>query len=144
MWLRVHSQPLADDSDMVMLQFEVQDSGPGIPQDKKDNVFDAFLQVSHSQKTKGGTGLGLAISKTMVEMMNGEILLESEPGQGTLVKVAIPCHLSDAVKTPPIEEPAIEVVGLQADQPEWRFLVVDDNRENRILLTTCSPGLGVM
>ena len=141
-WLHVRSQPKADDPDRVMLQFEVQDTGPGIPQDKKDEAFEAFIQISHSQKTKGGTGLGLAITKTLVEIMNGEILLDSEPGQGTMVKVSIPCHLSDAVTAPPINEPAIDVVGLQADQPEWRILVVDDNPENRMLLTTLLTNIG--
>jgi CheY-like chemotaxis protein len=140
-WLRVRSQPIAD-PDMVLFQFEVEDSGPGIPQDKKDEVFDAFLQVSHSQKTDRGTGLGLAISKTMVELMNGEILLESEPGQGTLLKVAIPFHLADAEKAAPVKEPVAKVVGLQDDQPDWRILVVDDNFENRVLLTTLLTTIG--
>jgi signal transduction histidine kinase/streptogramin lyase/CheY-like chemotaxis protein len=141
-WLRAHSQPMADDPDMVKLQFEVQDCGPGIPQDKKNAAFEAFIQLSHSQKTEKGTGLGLAISKTLVEMMNGEILLESEPGQGTLLTVTIPFHLTDAVTAEPVEKTVAEVVGLEADQPEWRILVVDDNLENRILFTTLLTRIG--
>ena len=116
-WLRVQSRPLVDDPDMVELQFEVQDSGPGIPQDKKDAAFEAFIQLDHSRKTEGGTGLGLAISTTLVEMMNGEILLESEPGQGTHITVTIPSYLADAETTEPVEETRPEVMGLQADQP---------------------------
>jgi signal transduction histidine kinase/CheY-like chemotaxis protein len=141
-WLRVHSWPMVDDPDMVELQFEVQDSGPGIPQDKKDAAFEAFIQLDHPRKTEGGTGLGLAISKTLVEMMNGEILLESAPGQGTRIMITIPSYLADAETTEPVEETIPEVMGLQTDQPEWRILVVDDNLENRLLLGNLLTGIG--
>jgi CheY-like chemotaxis protein/anti-sigma regulatory factor (Ser/Thr protein kinase) len=135
-WLRARLQPIADNSDMVKLLLEVEDSGPGIPQNQIDGIFDAFRQLSHSQKSGEGTGLGLAISKMLVEMMNGEISIESELGQGALLKVAIPFHLADAKTVAPVEEPVAEVVGLQADQPKWRILIVEDNIENRLLLSS--------
>ena len=67
-------------------------------------------------------------------MMGGEITVESEAGQGSLFRVTIPMQPAESGGGPS-ETPAAEVVGLQAGQPEWRILVVDDNVENRLLLT---------
>jgi CheY-like chemotaxis protein len=127
---------------MVMLHFEVQDSGPGIPQDRLDEVFETFVRLDHAQNTERGTGLGLAISKSLIDMMDGEILVESEPGQGTRLKVTIPFKLAEAGTAAPSEEPVAKVIGLQADQPEWRILVVDDNFDNRVLLSTMLSQIG--
>jgi len=141
-WLRARSQPMTDDPDMVMLQLEVQDSGPGIPQDRLDEVFETFVRFDHAQNMERGTGLGLAISKTLVEMMNGEITIESNLGRGSLFKVKIPFQMVETGTAMPSRVPEAEVIGLQADQPEWRFLVVDDNPENRILLTSLLTNIG--
>ncbi len=141
-WLRARSQPMADDPDMLMLRLEVQDSGPGIPQDRLDEVFESFVRFDHAQDMEGGTGLGLAISKTLVDMMNGEIEIDSEPGRGSLFKVKIPLQMVEAGTAIPGKAPVAEVTGLQADQPDWRILVVDDNLENRVLLTTLLTNIG--
>jgi signal transduction histidine kinase/CheY-like chemotaxis protein len=135
-WLRARSQPIADDPDRVMLQLEVQDSGQGIPQERLEEVFESFVRFDHPQNMERGTGLGLAISKTLVDMMNGEITIESEPGRGSLFKVKIPLKIVEAETAISSKAPIAEVIGLQADQPEWRILVVDDNIDNRVLLTT--------
>jgi len=135
-WLRAHSRPVTDQRGLVMLQFEIADSGPGIPQDKLDTIFETFVQLDSVTNAESGTGLGLAISKSLVDMMDGEIRVESELGRGTLFKVNIPFKLAEAGTAVPEKSPAAVVIGLQADQPEWRILVVDDNQENRLLLTT--------
>jgi signal transduction histidine kinase/streptogramin lyase/DNA-binding NarL/FixJ family response regulator len=141
-WLRVRSQPMAHDPDMVMLLFEVQDTGPGIPQDSLEDVFESFVRIDHGQNMERGTGLGLAISKSLVDRMNGEITIDSEPGRGSLFKVKIPLQMVEAEKGIPGKAHVAEVIGLQADQPGWRILVVDDNLENRVLLTTLLTNIG--
>jgi len=141
-WLRAGSQPVADNPGMVLLRLEVQDTGPGIPQDKLAEVFDTFVQLDNTPYTKGGTGLGLAISKTLVEMMDGKITVESEPGVGALFTVSIPLHLAEAGETMDAESPTAEVIGLTSGQPDWRILVVDDNRENRLLLRSLLSRVG--
>jgi CheY-like chemotaxis protein/anti-sigma regulatory factor (Ser/Thr protein kinase) len=140
-WLRARSQRMAG-PDMAMLQFEVQDSGPGIPQERLEEVFEIFVRFDHSHTMEKGTGLGLAISKTLVDMMNGEITIESEPGQGSLFKVKIPLQMVEAGTAIPGKAPVAEAIGLQANQPDWRLLVVDDNLENRVLLTTLLTNIG--
>ena len=66
------------------IHFAVKDTGIGIPQDKMGRLFQSFSQIDSSTTRKyGGTGLGLVISKKLVEMMNGTIWVESEPGRGT-------------------------------------------------------------
>ena len=72
------------DSDYSVFRFSVKDSGIGMTDEQKSRLFIAYQQADSSTTRKfGGTGLGLAISKSIVEMMNGSIHLESEPGKGS-------------------------------------------------------------
>ena len=81
-------------------------------------------------------GLGLSIVKSLVDMMGGEISVASEEGRGTHFKVTIPHAAWRMRKLLEPDEPLLpEVMGLMPGQPDWRILVVDDNRENLLLLT---------
>lgn len=80
-------------SDVII--FQIQDSGVGIPEDKIANIFDAFIQTDDSDTRKyGGTGLGLTISKEIVELMGGEISVESKEAVGSKFTLKIPISLS--------------------------------------------------
>ena len=70
--------------DHLLLHFAVTDTGPGIPEDRLESMFDAFSQLDSSiTRNFGGTGLGLTISKRIVSMMNGDIGVSSELGKGS-------------------------------------------------------------
>jgi signal transduction histidine kinase/ActR/RegA family two-component response regulator len=134
--LRARSLPIPDDQARVTLNLEVEDNGCGIPPEMQEHIFHPFSQVEHTQRTAEGTGLGLAITKSFVEMMDGAISVDSTPGEGSLFRVQVPVAL---VKTAAVVDagPAGSAVkGLVPSQPAWRILVVEDNRENRLLLSS--------
>ena len=73
------------------IEFVVEDTGPGIPQDALETLFDRFTQVdASSTRSHGGTGLGLAISKDIIELMNGDIQVESVVLKGSRFSVLLP------------------------------------------------------
>ncbi|MCL4215559.1 MAG: response regulator, partial [Candidatus Hydrogenedentes bacterium] len=108
--------------------FQVKDTGIGIPQDKIGLLFNAFQQVDASTTRRfGGTGLGLAISKRLVELMGGEIGIDSVEGQGTTFWfTAVLGKQPEGVR--PESAPRADVRGVHA-------LAVDDNATNRLVLT---------
>ena len=73
-----------NEADAVVLNFAVEDTGIGIPPEQRAGVFESFHQVDGSlTRARGGSGLGLAITRQLVELMGGEISVESEPGRGS-------------------------------------------------------------
>jgi signal transduction histidine kinase/BarA-like signal transduction histidine kinase len=107
------------------VRFEVSDTGIGISQKAKEILFQPFTQADSSTSRKyGGTGLGLAICKRLVEMMNGEIGVEGEPGKGS--KFWFTARLGRAQPVPPSSAPF--------PIPVKRALIVDDNETNRKVL----------
>ena len=75
-----------EDGDVVFL---VEDHGVGIPQEQQERVFDRFESTSHGSKHRGA-GLGLAVVKSLVELHDGSVVLDSEPGRGTRITVRFP------------------------------------------------------
>jgi PAS domain S-box-containing protein len=79
-----------------MVEFEVRDTGPGIPLHEQKRLFTMFYQVeTDSTRPAGGLGLGLVISKGIVESHGGRIWVESEPGKGSSFKFTLPVHEGD-------------------------------------------------
>lgn len=110
------------------LEFEIRDSGIGIPEDKFAGLFIPFTQVDSSVTRKyGGTGLGLTISERLINLMGGNIKVESELGKGTTFKFNIFCEVSS---NSIIRYTNISLAGCEGK----RVLVVDDNATNRRIL----------
>src|SRR5262249_7619574 len=79
----------------------VTDTGPGIPLDQQDRIFEQFHQVDSSNtKAKGGTGLGLAIAKQIVEMHGGRIWVESTLGKGSTFQMELPTRAEFRKRAP--------------------------------------------
>jgi len=80
----VEIRKIGSNDSKAIVQFEVRDTGIGIPKEKRDKIFEAFTQADISVTRKfGGTGLGLTISSEFVKLMGGQLQLESEEGKGT-------------------------------------------------------------
>ena len=124
------------------LFFEVEDTGVGIPAEELDTLFQAFVQTKTSQRSQSGTGLGLAISRRFVQLMGGEITINSTPGQGTVVKFDIPIGIvsQDQIPRQPLSQ---KVIGIAPDQPNYRILVVEDQWANRKPLVKFLESLGL-
>ncbi len=117
----------------IELQFEVEDSGEGIVPAELDSLFKAFVQTESGRKSQQGTGLGLPISRKFVQMMGGDITVESEVDRETVFRFRIQ---AEAVEGTEIEtaQPTRRVIALAPDQPHYRILIVDDRESSRLLL----------
>ena len=123
------------------LYFEVEDTGPGIPKNETEQVFQYFEQASGGKKHEGGTGLGLALCKEYIGLMGGDITLTSEVGQGSIFRFHIKIEPGDISEIAE-EGPKRQVLGLQPGQPDYRVLIVDDRETNRTLLTQMLTTVG--
>lgn len=105
--------------------FVVSDTGPGIPEQEQEAVFEAFRQRKRDMGHQGGTGLGLAISRRLVAAMGGELCLASRPGEGCRFSFSLPLQRS-AAQLPAAAQP------LHLGQPR-DILLVEDNEINRLV-----------
>ena len=88
------------------VRIEVRDSGPGIPFEQQERVFDAFVRLTQSDKNTEGTGLGLAITSRLVELHGGKLGIESAPGSGSCFYFSLPAAAAVRMReTPSIRAP---------------------------------------
>ncbi|MDJ0882740.1 MAG: response regulator [Desulfobacterales bacterium] len=123
----IRAQTISDSPSRVTVRFEVADTGVGIPVDRQKAIFESFTQADGSTTRKyGGTGLGTTISKQLVEMMGGQIGLESEDGRGSTF------WFTASFTREPGKVDATEV--LAGDISHLKVLVVDDIETARDIL----------
>ena len=119
------------------LRFVVRDTGIGIPEDRMDLLFRSFSQIDASTTRRfGGTGLGLVITKRLVELMNGQISVDSTVGVGTSFTIELPFRPAPRPETPALDDMLRAVAGA-------RVLVLDDNQTNRAILEERLRGWGL-
>lgn len=100
--------------------FRVKDTGCGMSFEEQQRVFQAFTRLQSAQGQEG-FGLGLSITKKLVELLNGEITIESAPGKGSMFQVVL--FLPKVTKAP-----ITQVETLSDDKKQWRILLIDDDR----------------
>ncbi|MRW84287.1 response regulator, partial [Pseudoduganella sp. FT26W] len=121
----VSVQLSARDAHSALLRFEVRDTGMGMTEDQLAQLFNAFTQGDQSITRRfGGTGLGLAITKRLIELMGGQIAVNSRPGQGSTFWFSLPFDIQSD-QTDERRKPALG---------QLRLLVADDNRTSRELV----------
>ena len=136
--VRVSPESRSEDSeDAVTLRFMVRDTGIGIAADKQQLIFESFSQVDTSTTRRyGGTGLGLAISRRLVQMMQGRVWAESEPGVGSrfffTARFAVSPGRPPVGATPSRPEPADNPVP-PAPRGALNILLAEDNPVNQLL-----------
>lgn len=112
------------------LEFYVKDTGPGIPDELKEIIFERFRQGNESSSWNfEGSGLGLAISKAYVEMLGGRIWVDSALGQGSTFRFSMP-YLNGIKKNVPLQTIAKEEIIMTK---KLKILVVDDDETSQIL-----------
>ncbi len=116
------------------LTLSVEDTGIGIPAAQQESIFGAFSQVTGQDISKfGGTGLGLAITKKLIEMMNGEISINSEVGKGSSFNIALKgVEVISPKDVPSSEEKWIDFDSIKFEKAT--LLIADDIEFNRDLL----------
>ncbi|MEK8015569.1 MAG: ATP-binding protein [Candidatus Parabeggiatoa sp.] len=119
--------------DEIELIISVTDTGIGVPENQQEVIFESFRQQEgQSTRQFGGTGLGLAISKRLVEMMNGQISVSSQIGQGSVFKITLhKVSILNTEATVPIEN-SFDINQIQFEKA--LVLVVDDIESNRTLI----------
>jgi two-component system sensor histidine kinase/response regulator len=130
-------------SEFLRLQFEIEDTGPGIAAEEMNKLFQPFEQTQTGRKSQHGTGLGLPISRKFVQMMGGDITVSSTPDLGSKFAFDIQIRLADPTDVKMLK-PQKKVIGLAPDQPEYRILVVDDRADNRLVLVRLLSSIGLL
>ncbi len=120
--------PIADDGHTAVVRFEVSDNGIGIAEDDQRRMFEPFAQADASTTRRfGGTGLGLAIVRQLVELMGGQLGLDSEVDHGSTFWFELPFARQGATA-------ASKAISDVAEFTSLRAIIVDDNATNRLIL----------
>ncbi len=133
----VRIEEVAAEGEKRTFRVAVEDTGIGVNPEQKDHIFELFSQADSSTTRKyGGTGLGLTISRQLVELMGGEIGVDSVPGRGSVFwfTVQFPCYPDSGERH--LERKNGNLLGM-------RLLIVDDNATNRDILTNQVRSWGV-
>ncbi|WP_156180417.1 response regulator [Rufibacter radiotolerans] len=130
--IRLHVEVIAQQEDLLQIEFTVQDTGIGIPKDKLDTIFEKFTQGSSDTTRRfGGTGLGLSIAKELIEVQGGHITVASEIGKGSTFRFVLPFRKT-AHK--PESHLGSHPHQLQTHLKHARVLLAEDNKVNQMLV----------
>ena len=130
--VRLDARPAGGSASLVLI-LEVEDTGIGIAPEDQTRIFDPFVQAG-GPRTGKGAGLGLSISRHFVQLLGGSVRVESAPGRGSLFHIEVPVETAEASEVAPEIVTTEQVLGLEPGQRDYRILIVEDRRENWLLL----------
>jgi signal transduction histidine kinase/CheY-like chemotaxis protein len=136
---RVDVRASIRDQDLVV---EVADTGPGVPAEDRQRIFDAFQQGARNPEQTEGTGLGLTLSKRILELHGGRIWVESEAGNGSTFGFALPAVSGEAALTSATQAGLDSGLPTEAPGPGPTVVVVEDDRRSFDLLRVYLEGVG--
>jgi two-component system, sensor histidine kinase and response regulator len=138
--ISLNAKLIEEKDDLCTLQIEVSDSGIGISEEQQSRLFSSFEQADSGTSRKyGGTGLGLAISKSIVELMEGKIWIESKPGKGSTFYFTIKALKADEIAVD-IQEEENEQQAENENFEGHTILLTEDVEINReIVITILEP-----
>jgi len=125
-WLRI--KVISIDKEEAIIRFEIEDNGLGIPEDKKEFVFEKFSQVGSEINKHEGTGLGLSIVKNLIQIMGSKIYLESKEGSGTKFYFDLTLEIVDQN-----DSHSFNLDGEDKVKVYRKILVAEDNKINQIV-----------
>jgi CheY-like chemotaxis protein len=128
------------DRDGFVVGVEIEDTGCGIDPDGIERIFDIFEQAQPGRKTSRGVGLGLPLSRRYARAMGGEVTVTSQPGAGSRFRFTFQAQAAGSAGSGP--EVRGEVLQVVPNQPVRHLLVVDDEAENRAMLTDLLTAAG--
>jgi signal transduction histidine kinase/CheY-like chemotaxis protein/integral membrane sensor domain MASE1 len=127
------------------MRFAVVDSGPGIPADRVDDIFQSFVQLNPLTRAAGsGTGLGLTISSSLVRLMGGSLKVQSRVDEGSNFHFTLPCiPAALAEGSAPPDQPQVGSADDEAAPTAIRVLLAEDNEINQALIRATGARLGL-
>ncbi|EAQ77925.1 ATP-binding protein [Blastopirellula marina] len=137
-FIAVEATTSAEDETSLSVNIAVRDSGPGIPEDQLERIFDAFSQLGNSSNSQRGVGLGLHISKRLAGELGGRLTVHSEVGVGSEFCLQLRFHRSDAISA---NVPAVRMANPDLN---LKILVVEDIEANQLVLQEMLDKLGLV
>lgn len=133
--IQVHTDNVDDHLSKLDLHIKVEDTGIGIPETEIELIFETFVQQSGQDVRKyGGTGLGLPITRRLIEMMRGQIVLQSKSGEGSVFSIDLPGIDIAAIASDKLRQQAFSFDASRVRFEPAHMLIVDDIAYNRELI----------
>lgn len=136
--INLNIKPISINDKLANIEFSINDTGIGIPEEKLNSVFEPFVQTSNDTARKyGGTGLGLTIVKKLVELMKGNIRVESTLGVGTTFTIVLPMIILDEPsESYSNQKTNNDIPSIKLENKKLKILLAEDNLINQFLAKT--------